>query len=59
MSLIEEAHEYLKDAMLEQAFEQAIFRGRRRQGRTLTGFLAGMKAAVGELKKQGLDLLES
>ena len=49
----------LKGCHAGTSFEQAIFRGRRRQGQTLTGFLAGMKAAFGELKKQGLDLLES
>ena len=30
VATIEEAHDYLKDAKLEQAFDQAIFKGRRR-----------------------------
>ena len=55
--LIEEQHEYLKVAKLEQAFSEAIFRGRRRQGQTISGFLATKKASFAELKKQGLDLL--
>ena len=57
LGLIEEAHDYLKDAKLEQAFDQAIFKGRRRSDQTLSGFVATKKAALGELKKQGLDLL--
>ena len=44
---------------LKQTFEQAIFRGRRKHGQTLTGFLAGKRSAFGELKRQGLDLLDS
>ena len=55
--LIEEQHEYLKVAKLEQAFTEAIFRGRRKQGQTISGFLATKKAGFAELKKQGLDLL--
>ena len=55
--LIEEQHEYLKIAKLEQAFTEAIFKGRRRQGQTISGFLATKKAGFAELKKQGLDLL--
>ena len=59
VACIEEAHGYLKVAKLEQAFNAAIFGGRRKQGQTLTGFLATKKAAFAELKKQGLDLLSS
>ena len=59
LRLIEEAHEYLKDQQLEQAFDEAIFRGRRERGMTLTAFLTGKKAAFAELRKQGLDLLAS
>ena len=59
LRLIEEAHEYLKDQRLEQAFDEAIFRGRRERGMTLTAFLTGKKAAFAELRKQGLDLLAS
>ena len=55
--LIEEQHEYLEVAKLEQAFTEAIFRGRRKQGQTISGFLATKKAGFAELKKQGLDLL--
>ena len=54
---IEEAHEYLKVAKLEQAFSAAIFGGRRKAGQTITGFLATKRASFSELKKQGLDLL--
>ena len=43
--LIEEAHDYLRDAKLEQAFDQAIFKGRRRQDQSLSGFVATKKAA--------------
>ncbi|CAE7558955.1 iscS [Symbiodinium pilosum] len=57
IAVIEESHAYLKEARLEQAFDAAIFRGRRRPGQTLTGFLATKKAAFAELKKQGLDML--
>ena len=57
IGVIEETHAYLKGARLEQAFDAAIFRGRRRPGQTLTGFLATKKAAFAELKKQGLDML--
>ena len=57
VSLIEDAHDYLRDAKLEQAFDQAIFKGRRRQDQSLSGFVATKKAAFGELKRQGLDLL--
>ena len=59
IGIIEESHAYLKEARLEQAFEAAIFRGKRRFGQTITGFLASKKAAFSELKKQGLDLLET
>ena len=55
--LIEEAHEYLKDQRLEQAFDEAIFKGRRDRGTSLTAFLTNKKAAFAELRKQGLDLL--
>ena len=53
VSIIEEAHDYLRDAKLEQAFDQAIFKGRRRADQTLSGFVATKKAAFGELKRQG------
>ena len=56
---IEEAHEYLKVAKLEQAFSAAIFGGRRKAGQTITGFLATKRASFSELKKQGLDLLST
>ena len=59
VGIIEDAHDYLRDAKLEQAFDQAIFRGRRRSDQTLSGFVATKKAAFGELKRQGLDLLSS
>ena len=59
IKIIEKAHEYLKVAKLEQAFNAAIFGGRRKAGQTLTGFLASKRAAFAELKKQGLDLLDS
>ena len=57
ITVIEDSRAYLKEARLEQAFDAAIFRGRRRPGQTLTGFLATKKAAFAELKKQGLDML--
>ena len=57
VGLIEDAHEYLKDQRLEQAFDEAIFRGRRDRGQTLTTFLTAKKASFAELRKQGLDLL--
>ena len=59
IGIIEESHAYLKEARLEQAFEAAIFKGKRRYGQTITGFLASKKAAFSELKNQGLDLLET
>ncbi|CAE7350344.1 RE1 [Symbiodinium sp. CCMP2592] len=59
VAIIEEAHDYLRDAKLEQAFDQAIFKGRRRADQSLSGFVATKKAAFGELKRQGLDLLGS
>lgn len=64
LQIIEDAHEYLKDQRLEQAFDEAIFRifrGRRERGQTMTmtTFLTANKAAFGELKKQGLDLLDA
>ncbi|CAE7724500.1 GIP [Symbiodinium necroappetens] len=59
VGIIEDAHDYLRDAKLEQAFDQAIFKGRRRGDQTLSGFVATKKAAFGELKRQGLDLLSS
>eukprot|EP00439_Symbiodinium_sp_Y106_P086029 s529_g30.t2 len=59
VATIEEAHDYLKDAKLEQAFDQAIFKGRRRADQSLSGFVATKKAAFGELKRQGLDLLNT
>jgi hypothetical protein len=61
LQIIEDAHEYLKDQRLEQAFDEAIFRifrGRRERGQTMTAFLTAKKAAFAELKKQGLDLLD-
>ena len=58
LKIIEEAHEYLRES-LEQAFDDAIFKGRRDRGTSLTAFLTGKKAAFNELKKQGLDLLAS
>ena len=45
VSIIEDAHGYLRDAKLEQAFDQAIFKGRRRVDQTLSGFVATKKAA--------------
>ena len=57
VQIIEDAHEYLKDQRLEQAFDEAIFRGRRDKGMSLTTFLTNKKAAFAELRKQGLDLL--
>ena len=54
---IEEAHDYLKVAKLEQAFTEAVFRGRRKTGQTLSAFLTAKKASFAELRKQGLDLL--
>ena len=59
VSVIEDAQDDIRDAKLEQAFDQAIFKGRRRQDQTLSGFVATKKAAFGELKRQGLDLLSS
>ncbi|CAE7341930.1 unnamed protein product [Symbiodinium pilosum] len=59
IGIIEESRACLKEARLEQAFEAAIFRGKRRYGQTIAGFLASKKAAFSELKKQGLDLLET
>ena len=59
VKIIEEAHEYLRDQSLEQAFDDAIFKGRRDRGTSMTSFLTGKKAAFAELKKQGLDLLET
>ena len=59
VGLIESAHEYLKDHRLEQAFEEAIFRGKRDKGTSLTAFLTSKRAAFAELRKQGLDLLET
>ena len=59
LRLIEDAHDYLKDLSLEQAFEEAIFRGRRERGQPLTAFMTTKKAAFAELKKQGLDLLDT
>ena len=56
VGIIEDAHDYLRDAKLEQAFEMAIFKGRRRADQSLSGFV---KASFGELKRQGLDLLSS
>ena len=57
VTMIESAHEYLKDHRLEQAFEDAIFRGKRDRGMSLTMFMTNKKAAFAELRKQGLDLL--
>ena len=57
LGIIEDAHEYLKDLRLETAFDDAIFKGRRERGQTLTSFLTTKKAAFADLKKQGLDLL--
>ena len=57
IKIIEDAHAYLKDQSLEQAFDEAIFRGRRDRGQSLTAFLASKTAAFAELRKQGLDLL--
>ena len=37
VATIEEAHDFLKDAKLEQAFDQAIFKGRRRADQSLSG----------------------
>ena len=59
LQIIMDAHAYLKDQSLEQAFDEAIFRGRRDKGQSLTSFLAGKTAAFAELRKQGLDLLAS
>ena len=59
LKIIEDAHEYLKDQGLERAFDEAIFKGRRERGQSLTTFLSAKKAAFAELKKQGLDLLET
>ena len=59
LRLIEDAHDYLKDQRVEQAFDEAIFRGRRERDTRLTAFLTGKKAAFAELRKQGLDLLAS
>eukprot|EP00438_Fugacium_kawagutii_P011007 Skav220594 [mRNA] locus=scaffold2744:89020:94746:+ [translate_table: standard] len=59
VAIIEDHHEYLKDQRLEQAFDDAIFKGRRERGQTMTSFLTAKKAAFAELKKQGLDLLAS
>ena len=59
LSIIEDAHAYLKDHRLEQAFDEAIFRGRRERGQSMTAFLASKKASFAELRKQGLDLLSN
>ena len=59
LKIIDENHEYLRDMKLEQSFEQAIFRGKRRPDQSISGFLASKKAAFSELKRQGLDLLET
>ena len=59
LRIIEEHHDYLKDMKLEQSFEQAIFKGRRRPDQSISGFLASKKAAFNELRRQGLDLLET
>ena len=59
LKIIDKNHEYLRDMKLEQAFEGAIFRGRRRPDQTISGFLDSKKAAFNELKRQGLDLLEN
>ena len=59
LKIIEDNHEYLRDMKLEQSFEQAIFRGKRRPDQSISGFLASKKAAFSELRRQGLDLLET
>ena len=59
LKIIEDSHEYLRDMKLEQSFEQAIFKGRRRPDQSISGFLASKKAAFSELRRQGLDLLET
>ena len=57
IKIIEDAHGYLKDQSLEQAFDEAIFKGHQDRGQSLTAFLAAKTAAFAELRKQGLDLL--
>ena len=57
VSCIEEAHDYLKVAKLEQAFTEAVFKGRRKHGQSIAAFLTVKKASFAELRKQGLDLL--
>ena len=57
VSCIEEAHDYLKVAKLEQAFSEAVFRRRRKHGQSIAAFLTVKKASFAELRKQGLDLL--
>ena len=59
LKIIEDNREYLRDMKLEQSFEQAIFRGKRRPDQSISGFLASKKAAFSELRRQGLDLLET
>lgn len=59
LPIIEDAHAYLKDHRLEQAFDEAIFPGRRERGQSMTAFLASTKASFAELRKQGLDLLSN
>ncbi|CAE7227831.1 GIP, partial [Symbiodinium sp. CCMP2592] len=57
VATIEEAHDYLKDAKLEQAFDQAIFKGRRRADQSLSGFVATKKGNFTEDQKQRIKVL--
>ena len=52
VKIIEEALEYLRDQSLEQAFDDAIFKGRRDRGTSMTSILTGKKAAFAKLKKR-------
>ena len=53
---IEDAHDYLKVQKLEQAFSEAIFRGRCRHGQILSGFWHRRRRASLSFGSKGLDL---
>ena len=58
LGIIEEAHDYLKEQRLEDAFDEALFRGRRDRGQLLTTYLNNKRIAFSELSRLGMDFFK-
>ena len=59
IELIKEANVHVMEKKLEDAFDEAIYRGRREKGENMTPFVTRKRVAFMELRRLGMDFLSS